>query len=130
MTYQKAADRGVDLPEDVADHVQSCNKAELQSVVDHHVDEHDVPRVLIEETGVKDKQVQTKYRRAATDHFYELSIYLLIDLLFGIKSVKKLDFFFQGVVIKCLVLSDEQSQRYSYFSHKILNCKSCSKSSQ
>lgn len=51
MTYQKAAHRGVDLPEDVADHVESCHQAELQSIVDHHVDEHDVAGVLIEETG-------------------------------------------------------------------------------
>ena len=77
MTYQKAADGGVDLPEDVADHVESCNKAELQSVVDHHVDEHDVPRILIEETRVRDKQ-ETKCSRAATNNLYELSIYLLI----------------------------------------------------
>lgn len=55
LTCQKAAERGVDLPEDVADYVESCHKAELQSIVDHHVDEHDVPGVLIEETMVKDK---------------------------------------------------------------------------
>lgn len=54
MSYQEAADGGVDLPEDVADHVQSRDEAELQSVVDHHGDEHDVPRVLIEDTRVKD----------------------------------------------------------------------------
>lgn len=55
MSYQKAADGGVYLPEDVADHVQSRDEAELQSVVDHHADEHDVPRVLIEEARVKDE---------------------------------------------------------------------------
>lgn len=46
----------MDLPEDVADHVQSRYKAQLQSIVDHHADEHDVPRVFIEETRVRDKQ--------------------------------------------------------------------------
>lgn len=49
-THQKAAERGMDLSEDVADDVESCYKAELQSIIDHHVDEHDVPGVLIEET--------------------------------------------------------------------------------
>lgn len=59
MTYQKAADRGVDLPEDVADHVESCNEGELQSIVDHHADEHDVSRVLIEEARVRSDQSST-----------------------------------------------------------------------
>lgn len=46
----------MDLPEDVADHVERCDEAELQRVVDHHADEHDVPRVLVEQTGVTDKR--------------------------------------------------------------------------
>lgn len=50
-THQAAADGGVDLPEDVADHVERRDEAELQCVVHHHVDEHDVPRVLVEQTG-------------------------------------------------------------------------------
>lgn len=54
-THQAAADGGVDLPEDVTDHVQGGDEAELQGVVDHHVDEHDVPRVLIEQSGATDK---------------------------------------------------------------------------
>lgn len=48
--YQKAADRGVDLPEDVADHVKSGHQGELQGVVHHHADKHDVSRVLVEQT--------------------------------------------------------------------------------
>lgn len=55
MAHQEAADRGMDLPEDVADHVESCDEGELQSIVNHHADEHDVPGVLIEETRVKVK---------------------------------------------------------------------------
>lgn len=50
-THQAAADGGVDLPEDVADHVERRDQAELQRVVHHHADEHDVPRVLVEQTG-------------------------------------------------------------------------------
>lgn len=53
LTYEKTADRSVDLLENVADHIESSYKAELQGIVDHHADEHDVPRVLVEETRVK-----------------------------------------------------------------------------
>lgn len=46
----------MDLSEDVADHIENRYKGELQGVVDHHVDEHDVPWVLIKETIFEDKQ--------------------------------------------------------------------------
>lgn len=53
LTYEKAADRSVDLLEDVADHIKSSYKAQLQGIVDHHAYEHDVPGVLVEETRVR-----------------------------------------------------------------------------
>lgn len=40
----------MDPPEDVADHVERRDQAELQSVVDHHGDEQDVARVLVKQT--------------------------------------------------------------------------------
>lgn len=49
-THQDAAGGGVDPPEDVADHVERRDQAELQSVVDHHGDEQDVARVLVKQT--------------------------------------------------------------------------------
>lgn len=55
-THQAAADGGVDLPEDVADHVERRDQAELQGVVDHHADEHDVPRVLVEQARARDER--------------------------------------------------------------------------
>ncbi len=48
----------MDLPEDIADHVEGCYKAELQGIVDHHADEHDVPGVLIEETTFKEARAE------------------------------------------------------------------------
>lgn len=53
LTYEKAADRCVDLLEDVTDYIKSSYEAQLEGIVDHHADEHDVPRVLIKETSVK-----------------------------------------------------------------------------
>lgn len=53
-THQKAADGGVDLPEDVAGHVQGRHQGQLQGVVHHHADEHDVARVLKEDAAVTD----------------------------------------------------------------------------
>lgn len=44
----------MDHPEDVAQHVERRDQAELQSVVDHHVDEQDVARVLVEEAGIRE----------------------------------------------------------------------------
>lgn len=44
----------MDHPEDVAEHVERRHQAELQRVVDHHVDEHDVARVLVEQAGSRD----------------------------------------------------------------------------
>lgn len=44
----------MDHPEDVAEHVERRDQAELQSVVDHHGDEHDVARVLVELAGSRD----------------------------------------------------------------------------
>lgn len=52
--HQAAADGGVDHPEDVAQHVERRDQAELHSVVDHHVDEQDVARVLVEEAGIRE----------------------------------------------------------------------------
>lgn len=50
-THQDAADGRVDLPDNVADDVQSCDQTQLHRVVYHHTDEHYVPRVLVEKTG-------------------------------------------------------------------------------
>lgn len=44
----------MDHPEDVAEHVERRDQAELQSVIHHHVDEHDVARVLVEEAGIRE----------------------------------------------------------------------------
>lgn len=49
VAYQEAADGGVDLPEDVTDHVERRDQGQLEGVVYHHVDEHDVARVLVED---------------------------------------------------------------------------------
>lgn len=53
----------MDLPEDVADHVKRRHQAELQGVIDHHVDEEDVARVLVEKAGVRNKQRWTGVSR-------------------------------------------------------------------
>lgn len=44
----------MDLPEDVADHVEGGDEAELQGVVDHHADEQDVARVLVKQAADED----------------------------------------------------------------------------
>lgn len=44
----------MDHPEDVAEHVERRHQAELQGVVDHHADEHDVARVLVEQAASRD----------------------------------------------------------------------------
>ena len=56
VSYQDAADAGVDLSEDVAHHVQGGHQAELHGVVHHHADKHDVARVLVENPGNKQQQ--------------------------------------------------------------------------
>lgn len=43
----------MDHPEDVAEHVERRDQAELHGIVDHHVDEHDVARVLVEHAGIR-----------------------------------------------------------------------------
>lgn len=51
--HQAAADGGVDPPQGVVQHVERHHQAELQSVADHHGDEHDVARVLVEQPGIR-----------------------------------------------------------------------------
>lgn len=46
---EHAAHGGVDAREGVTHHIERRHQTQLQRVVDHHVDKHDVARVLIEE---------------------------------------------------------------------------------
>lgn len=59
--YQEATDGDMDPPEDVADHIESCDECKLQSIIDHHADEHDVPGVLVEKTRVKGNELIEKW---------------------------------------------------------------------
>lgn len=94
----------MDLPEDVADHIEGCDEAELQSVVDHHADEHDVPGVLIEATGIRERDTSV----------IKVGLQLMVIIIYIIHT--RFIFFINQLMvwcIKCQISSFVQTQRQS-----------------